>query len=473
MDMSERFEVLYKLDNNLYRKDSPIVVSAGVLLKDTKTGKIVSQFKFQSVAKSRIIALKLSVYAYDVSGKSVESKDEYQYLDLSVNNGDFFGSDKAVIMPDIVTRSIRIKSISVVFEDDICEINGDDLLPIESQQSLSTMFSDSRLVKQYQLDVSTHGEYIPKTVGNLWFCACRKLNSTDICTCCGASKEKIFDALDPIALEEHLKLRLEKEKAEQEKKDQEAEIERKKKEERTRQEAERKAKEAAERTKKNILFSIITCFVIGVIVVSSVVHSSVKRKNARAEIENYIASEQYEHAFDSVMLNNLPDSENADYLNRIIPFMQKQWDAEKVNDEALRIDGLSIYKKDDVLFYYNSDNEKVILFDLRDEKDAYIRDDLIFANGYLFFVVSRDTTGDWDFVQDVKYVNIKTGVVHTLAYGESVYCLYKLKNGKIYVNRYFDDEIEFNPYDETSEIRSHVESQFLDAENLIYSTKLG
>ena len=59
--MSERFERLFNLPNNLYLEGSPIIISAGSLLKDTTTGSIVAQIKFHSVSKKVIKAGTISV----------------------------------------------------------------------------------------------------------------------------------------------------------------------------------------------------------------------------------------------------------------------------------------------------------------------------------------------------------------------------------------------------------------------------
>ena len=48
--MSERFEKLYELPFNQYSKESPVILSAGVLLKDSHTDKVIVQLKFQSVS---------------------------------------------------------------------------------------------------------------------------------------------------------------------------------------------------------------------------------------------------------------------------------------------------------------------------------------------------------------------------------------------------------------------------------------
>ena len=106
--MAERFEKLFSLPPNLYSKGSPVIISAGSLLKDTETGKIIVQIKFHSVSFTHIKALKIDIAAYDVSGKEIEGVNDYQYLDLKINNGEEFGSNKAIVLPNTVARSFQL-----------------------------------------------------------------------------------------------------------------------------------------------------------------------------------------------------------------------------------------------------------------------------------------------------------------------------------------------------------------------------
>ena len=115
--MAERFIKLFQLSNALSCNDTPIIVSAGVLLHDTETGCVVAQLKFQSVSPKRIKAIKVSLSAYDVSNVQLQGVSEYQYLDLNLTNGDEFGTNKAIVMPADITRSFSLDSIIVVFND--------------------------------------------------------------------------------------------------------------------------------------------------------------------------------------------------------------------------------------------------------------------------------------------------------------------------------------------------------------------
>lgn len=118
--MDERFRQLYKLQNNLYISGAPIVISAGSLLLDTETGSVVTQFKFHSVSNKIIKAIKISLLAYDILEKDLCGVENYQYLDLHIINGQYFGQNKAIVFPDSITRSFSIKNISVVFADKSC-----------------------------------------------------------------------------------------------------------------------------------------------------------------------------------------------------------------------------------------------------------------------------------------------------------------------------------------------------------------
>lgn len=115
--MSERYTRLFALPENQYAPSAPILIAAGALLKDNQTGKVLAQFKFQSISPKEIKAVKISVTAFDVFGKEVKGVAEYQYLDLSASRDAEFGQKQAVPLPDAVTHTIGVECTSVVFED--------------------------------------------------------------------------------------------------------------------------------------------------------------------------------------------------------------------------------------------------------------------------------------------------------------------------------------------------------------------
>ena len=47
--MSERYTKVYECPQNVYAESSPVVISAGALLKDNQTGKILAQLKIRNI----------------------------------------------------------------------------------------------------------------------------------------------------------------------------------------------------------------------------------------------------------------------------------------------------------------------------------------------------------------------------------------------------------------------------------------
>lgn len=472
--MNDRFKALYKLDDNLYIKGMPIIVSAGILLNDAKTSSIITQLKFQSVTNKVIKAVKISIEAYDVSGKKLKGVDDYQYLDLEVKNGEYFGFNKAIIMPEIITRLIKIRNISVVFENESYEINGDNLHPIESAKELSTMFGETEMVKQYQISTSALANYIPKEIEDLWICSCGKLNKNRCCTNCNTSKENIFLSLNCEVLREETNKRLEKEKIEREENEKLALIKKKEQEEKAAREAEEKSI-AEQKKKKNFIIctaTLVFC-VVFVIVVTSI-SSSIQQKKSITSIENFIENKQYEHAFDEVNKSKLSNDEKAQYFKTIKPKMVEQFNEEKEQYQVLDIDGMAIYERDNVIYYIDDKGDKVELYKSQEAEGkyrstgkgykiwvsgerVYIGYDFIYSNGYIIFTEYREEKQyEDDEVDSYKYiraVKIENGRWETLDYVSDSTGFRKLSTGHILIDTYPD--IVFNPY--TGEVEEEMD----------------
>lgn len=238
--MAERFEKLYSLPNNLFSEQAPVIISAGSLLKDTQSGKVVAQMKFRSVCSKTIKALMISMAAYDVAGKNLDGVEEYQYLDLNIHNSQEFGSNKAVVLPSNVTRSFSIRSIVVVFGDDTTWQSSEPFTALPTPKTIENTLKDLELQKQYRLAINDDAAYCPVEEQGIWQCACGVWNGATTCSNCGAAKNEVFDLfnIDMLSKEADKRLQLEREaqaaKAEQE-----------------RIVAEEKAKYLAERTAKN------------------------------------------------------------------------------------------------------------------------------------------------------------------------------------------------------------------------------
>lgn len=206
--MSERFTKLYELQKNLYSEGSPIVVSAGALLKDTQTNSIIVQLKFHSVSAKVIKALKVGIAAFDIAGKEIAGVSEYQFLDLNIHNGQEFGSNKAIVMPNLVTRSFSIKSITVVLADGCVQSVSLPFSPLPAPKAIQSVLTDAELIMQYKLKTNDSAVYIPQKSLDLWQCHCGEWNSYSVCSKCNGEKSTIFAAFDLPLLTNEMNARL-------------------------------------------------------------------------------------------------------------------------------------------------------------------------------------------------------------------------------------------------------------------------
>ena len=196
--MAERYARLFSLPENQYTVGSPILIAAGALLKDNQTGKVLAQIKFKNISDKQIKAVKISIDAFDVSGKELEGIAEYQYLDLAAARMVEFGHKQAVALPDAVTRAYRVNCTGVFFADGSAwNANPDaswNSLPV--QRTLTAQLGD--LAEQYQRDTSAKSNFVPVEHEDLWFCSCGAINRSGESHChdCQHSKAELFAALN-------------------------------------------------------------------------------------------------------------------------------------------------------------------------------------------------------------------------------------------------------------------------------------
>ena len=285
-DMAERFEKLYVLPSDLYSEGSPIIISAGSLLKDTETGKVIAQIKYHSISSMPIKALKIKIAAYDISGVELEGVDEYQYLDLNVRQGQDFGANKAIVLPNIVTRSFGITSVEVIFSNGISQSVAMPMKSLPQSEYLNSLLRSDELVKQYQIETSKDALYIPQKASNLWCCSCGEWNSNGSCTRCGVDFSVANKYLDSSLLEPKMAERIIKEKQAREQQQQAA------------IEQEKIAQENQKRKKrKTTLLVIAAVLVVGII----------------SGLLYYNSQHKYDEIAGIYALQNLDDAEEALY----------------------------------------------------------------------------------------------------------------------------------------------------------------
>lgn len=113
--MSERYTRLFSLPENLGLDGCPVLISAGALLKDNNTEKMLVQLKLRNISEQVIKSVKVKINAYDTTGASLKGVDDFSYLDLAVERDGEFGSKTPIVLPDKTTRSFSLEILSVVY----------------------------------------------------------------------------------------------------------------------------------------------------------------------------------------------------------------------------------------------------------------------------------------------------------------------------------------------------------------------
>lgn len=454
--MAERFEKLFSLSPNLYVDGSPVVLTAGALLKDTQTGSVITQLKFLSVSNQKIIALKIAINAFDISGNLLNKVDEYQYLDLDIRNGDFFGENKAIVMPENITRTIKIRKITVVHENGEYSIDGAELAPMEQQERLSATLN-RELLEQYRMDANTSGEFVPRSINHLWLCACQTPNAKNTCAKCGAKKDAVFGALDIEELRNRLGVRREQQNRIAE-------------EEKLRIEAEEAA--SIQKKQKYKKLGLLAVFLIVAIIGINAIVNHISYQNILKSIDSYIAEEEYELAFDLIHTGDITYDDRCEYRDKVIPLMREQhteW-RNSSNENLACVVGGTEYCISKKKIYTMKDGEVQETLYTVSASEGYLRPHWsVYANGYLFFVEGRDLSKGNKFI--AQYINLETGEVEILGTSTSRGDIVKLWNGCVFIGQElldFHDGIYYNPYTHSEYSGDEVISDS-ELESAVYS----
>lgn len=222
----ERFTSLSKETTALYLPGSPVMISAQALLKDNTNDNVFAQIKFKSLSDKPICALKVSVNAWDVTGKSMQGVDEFQYLDLTVSTGDDFGSKTLIPLPDKNSRGFKAAVLEAVFADKTVwtAATGAVWEPLPEQEHLVSRLKSIELVDEYALKTCAQAQFVPVRFGDIWRCTCGSVNKSrrERCGACGQRYNDLIRALDAGELEASYKERREREAELEERKQAEA-----------------------------------------------------------------------------------------------------------------------------------------------------------------------------------------------------------------------------------------------------------
>lgn len=168
-----RYEKVFTLTPKLYVKGSPVIIEAGALQKDNVNGNIIAQLKFKSISVKVIKALTVKIVALDVSGNPIGEEIEHQYLDLTVQRNENFGSKEAIILPDNTAREFWAYVTDIVFFDNTLislkksywnPLPPQEDLNIETDDDIERIFFSQKFRKQI-IDYK-----------DLWLCSCEGIN---------------------------------------------------------------------------------------------------------------------------------------------------------------------------------------------------------------------------------------------------------------------------------------------------------
>ena len=266
--MSERYVKLYSLPENLYAEGSPLIVSAGNLLKDNQTGKVLGQFKIKNITSATVKAAEVIIHALDTAGQPIDGETKKEYLDLNVKQGEEFGQKVPVPLPDPSTRGFSVEIGKVIFTDNsVWTQTGASWEPLPVPERIN----DPELAKQFEINYGGSCAYMPVGHRDLWRCACGVWNRNGKCYACGKERSAML-GLDMEALKADRDARLAREKADREAKEA----------------AERAAAEAsARRTKKTlaILIPLAVVCAAGIFVFTKIIIPKQKYEKAIALME--------------------------------------------------------------------------------------------------------------------------------------------------------------------------------------------
>lgn len=215
--MSERYTRLFALEENLYSEGSPVVVSAGALLKDNQTGTVLAQLKIRNISSKTIKAAAVRVACFDTLGKPLEGAAEKEYLDLAAGRDEEFGQKSLIPLPDASARSFSVTVTWVAFSDNtVWNTSGEALSALPKPDPLGKVLGDEELVRQYRLKYGTAAKSFPRKHNDLWSCTCGALNRAEeeACHVCGQKLTALL-SFDAEALKAEKDARLQKEAEEQ------------------------------------------------------------------------------------------------------------------------------------------------------------------------------------------------------------------------------------------------------------------
>lgn len=188
-----RYEKVFTLTPMLYTINSPVIIEAGALQKDNVNGNVIAQLKFKSISAKVIKALTVKIVALDVFGNPIGEEIEHQYLDLTVQRNENFGSKEAIILPDNTTRAFSVFVTKIVFDDNTnIVLENSEWSELPQQNSIDL---DTTEIDYFYKKFSVKNPKQAFRYKDLWLCSCGRINhdSEEKCCCCNNACDEMLN----------------------------------------------------------------------------------------------------------------------------------------------------------------------------------------------------------------------------------------------------------------------------------------
>lgn len=192
--LNSRYQRLFFLPENLYADNSPIIISAGALTKDTKTDEVFIQLKIKNICDKRIKAATVYITPMDTIGIVNGSDIEYKYLDLDCARDQEFGQKTPIYLEDKAVRSFSLSNITIYFSDNSTWESQEVVLEgLPQQKKIYEVIRRPEQVEAYKRTFGKNAEFCITPFMDLWLCTCGRANkkSENKCHYCGIAREDI------------------------------------------------------------------------------------------------------------------------------------------------------------------------------------------------------------------------------------------------------------------------------------------
>lgn len=193
MEVGERYSRVFDLQQYFFADSSPVIITAGALLKDNQSGKVLAQLKLHNISNKAIKAATVSITPFDTAGRPLGNAISHQYLDFNAQRGDDFAQKSPFILPDASTRAFSVTVEEVIFADNsIWTGSGKAWQTIEPPKSLDKL-GDAELIKQFKLKYGAESKNMLSEQKDIWFCTCGSVNYTGEAEChrCGNKLDQL------------------------------------------------------------------------------------------------------------------------------------------------------------------------------------------------------------------------------------------------------------------------------------------